>query len=404
MLLRPALQRKSTLTLLFIGYIAFYFCRNNLSAALPLISDAYNISNAQWGTLALFSELAYALGKFVNGPLADRFGGKLFFLLGMIGAACLNLVFAQLDFYIGFVIVWCLCRYFLSMGWGGLTKVVGHWSKKETHGTIMGIMSLTFQFGGVLATLFAGFLVTQGFKWPSLFSIPAYITLVVFVLGLFFISEGPKKTLEHENPRERASFRRLFKLYGFRQLLLFSFLTTFLRSVFMFWTPKILFDLGMEASMAIFQSALFPILGALGTIGLGIYTDKVLHKNNRAQVLWKFLIGLVLSLVCLGFLMLFDAKQTTLIAILIGLCGFFLLGPYSMTSGALTLDIVGAERAGTCTGILDGVGYIGASISVWLAGLYSDSFGWSTVFFGLAIIAFVTTYSAYALGKHYDHI
>ena len=36
------------------------------------------ISNTQLGLIASLSEIAYATGKFINGPLADKVGGAAF--------------------------------------------------------------------------------------------------------------------------------------------------------------------------------------------------------------------------------------------------------------------------------------------------------------------------------------
>ena len=51
--------------------------------------------------------------------------------------------------------------------------------------------------------------------------------------------------------------KTLLRLKIYRHVLVFSFLTTFLRSVFLFWTPKFLFDIGLGTSTAILQSAIF---------------------------------------------------------------------------------------------------------------------------------------------------
>ncbi|MEX0799384.1 MAG: MFS transporter, partial [Bacteriovoracaceae bacterium] len=109
-----------------IGYIGYYLCRKNLSAAFPLMEEAFGYTNSQLGMIAFYSELAYAAGKFINGPLADRVGGKKIFLIGMFGAIASNLAFAAGSSLIYFIVVWCVCRYFLSMGWGGLIKIIGH--------------------------------------------------------------------------------------------------------------------------------------------------------------------------------------------------------------------------------------------------------------------------------------
>ena len=165
--------RASTFWVIFIGYIGYYLCRKNLSAAFPLMSLEFGYSNSELGLIAAYSEIAYAIGKFVNGPLADKVGGKRIFLIGMGGAIVFNFIFAMSSTLLSFIVIWCLCRYFLSMGWGGLTKVIGNWYPPEKNGTIMGLVSITFQFGGVIAILFAGFLVAQGANWQGVFVFPA---------------------------------------------------------------------------------------------------------------------------------------------------------------------------------------------------------------------------------------
>ena len=80
-----------------------------------------------------------------------------------------------------------------------------------------------------------------------------------------------------------------------------------------------------------------------------------------------------------------------LIFILTGMCGFFLYGPYSMTSGCLALDIAGARAAGTFTGCIDCIGYFGGALAAFSAGWISDSLGWGEVFYLLTAVAFIST-------------
>ncbi|MEZ6186168.1 MAG: MFS transporter [Planctomycetota bacterium] len=161
--------RVSTFWVMLLGYVGYYLCRKNLSAAFPLMEDAFGYTNAQLGTIAAASEVAYAFGKFVNGPLGDRIGGKRIFLVGMAGAIALNVLFAFSSALWMFIAVWCVCRFFLSMGWGGIAKTIGYWYPAERNGTIMGLISINFQFGGVAAVLFAGLLVELGSGWRGLF-------------------------------------------------------------------------------------------------------------------------------------------------------------------------------------------------------------------------------------------
>lgn len=416
--------RLSTFWVCLLGYIGYYICRKNLSAAVPLLSEEFRYTNTQLGLIALYSEIAYAFGKFINGPLGDKIGGKKIFLIGMLGAIFSNFTFSIGSNLIYFIIVWCVCRYFLSMGWGGLTKMIGHWYEPERNGTIMGFISLNFQFGGVVATLFAGFLVANGATWKEIFIYPPLVLCFVFIWSYFASKDSPRdiipdtnfghsmggkeaivsKAMEehHSNKRPIEIVKDLLKLPIYRHLLLFSFLTTFLRSIFFFWTPKLLVDIGMGTTNAILKSALFPLLGCLGTVLLGWYTDKYAKDGNRAKMMWIMLLGLVVCLAIVSMLMNATIVNKELIVIVVGLCGFFLLGPYSMSSGCLTLDIAGPNAAGSSTGLIDGLGYLGGALAVWSAGILSDQLGWSGVFVALTICAGFATISAMFMSREFQ--
>ena len=423
--------RRSTFFVMLFGYVGYYICRKNISAAFPLMSLEFGYSNEQLGLIAFASELAYAAGKFINGPLGDRIGGRKIFLIGMAGAIIFNFVFAAGSTITYFVVAWCACRYFLSMGWGGLAKVIGNWYEPERNGTVMGFISLNFQFGGVVASLLAGLIVSMGGSWRDVFIYPALLLILIFIWSYFASKDSPQDVVpgtsfgtstagrksvlaasSEGSLQEKSSFisniSALMKLPLYRQLLVYSFLTTFLRSVFFFWTPKILVDIGLGTSNAIFKSALFPLLGCVGTIFLGWYTDKHAKHGNRARMMWIMLSGLV---VCLFLIAMFagggaiggdgaiSSWAQSWIVILLGMSGFFLLGPYSMSSGCLTLDIAGADAAGSCTGVIDGLGYIGGALAVWLAGRFSDQMGWSQVFFALGVMAVFAMLSAMKMSR-----
>lgn len=123
--------RNSTFMVMLLGYVGYYLIRQNLSAAFPLMEKEFGYSNEQLGAIAATSEIAYAIGKFINGPLGDKLGGKKIFLLGMAGAIVCNVLFAMGSTLPYFIAVWCLCRYFLSMGWGGIAKTMGAWFEPE---------------------------------------------------------------------------------------------------------------------------------------------------------------------------------------------------------------------------------------------------------------------------------
>ncbi len=415
--------RISTFWVCLVGYVGYYICRGNLSAAFPLLEEEFGYSNTQLGLIASLSEMAYAAGKFINGPLADRIGGRKIFLIGMAGAIVWNIVFAMNSTLAGFIIVWCLCRYFLSMGWGGLTKTIGNWYPRDRNGTVMGLISVNFQFGGVAATLFAGFLVAAGVSWQGVFIYPALVLSMILLWSYFASKAGPEEVIpgalvaenemskeqladygDEEKPAVSTILKTLIALPIYRQLLVFSFLTTLLRSVFLFWTPKFLFDIGLGASSAILRSAIFPLLGVLGTLFIGWYTDHHARNGDRARMMWMMLSILVFCMVAISLLSESETPNFNLILFFLGASGFFLLGPYSMSSGCLTLDIAGAKGAGSCTGIIDGMGYIGGAIAAFAAGAMSDYLGWPQVFMVMSAFALISTISAWFMSRGFQQI
>ncbi len=411
--------RWSTFVVCLVGYIAYYLGRKNLPAAFPLLGEELGYSNTDLGLIAAYSEVAYAIGKLINGPLADRFGGRTMFMIGLAGTLVFNLVFSQMTHLVGFILAWCGCRYFLSMGWGGLAKTIGHWFEPKRNGTVMGWVSISFQFGGVVSTALAGAIVGAGLGWRWVFIIPAGLILLMLLWTWLGSRAAPQDVVEDvvfggndhegrppefetegdEDGHPIAIIRRLFKVPLFRHILVFSFLTTFLRSIFFFWTPKFLADVGMDTSSAIFSSTVFPFLGAIGTIGLGWYTDRYARDGDRGRAMWIMLSGLAVSVFAIAAVVASAEPSTFVIVILLGVAGFCLLGPYSMSSGALTLDIAGAKGAGSCTGMIDGVGYAGGALASFGAGYLSDVMGWAGVFTIIGVAALLSTLSAYFISR-----
>src|SRR5436853_7812450 len=78
---------------LWLTYGSFYFCRNNLSTALPGLGAELGYNKAQLGTVLMAFKLTYGAGQFVNGQLAERFSPRKLLALGLLASAALNVLF-----------------------------------------------------------------------------------------------------------------------------------------------------------------------------------------------------------------------------------------------------------------------------------------------------------------------
>src|SRR5262249_34439738 len=82
------------LWVIWLTYGAFYFCRQNIAAAVPgLRNEGFN--DFEIGSILGGLKIAYAVGQLVNGQLAERFPARWLLAAGMIGSALLNVMFGM---------------------------------------------------------------------------------------------------------------------------------------------------------------------------------------------------------------------------------------------------------------------------------------------------------------------
>ena len=76
-----------------IGYAIFYFVRNNLPIAMPVIEKTLRISKSQLGLFLTLNGVLYGISKLANGFFGDRCNARSFMFVGLLGSVALNLIF-----------------------------------------------------------------------------------------------------------------------------------------------------------------------------------------------------------------------------------------------------------------------------------------------------------------------
>jgi OPA family glycerol-3-phosphate transporter-like MFS transporter len=150
--------------------------------------------------------------------------------------------------------------------------------------------------------------------------------------------------------------------------------------------------LGYSTSAAASTSAIFPAVGAVSVLLSGWLSDR-LGPNGRALILF---LGLMASAAALLMLMTFRSSNAhpLLPLLTIGVVAFCLLGPYSYLGGAFALDFGGKQASAVSSGIIDGVGYLGAVAAGDSVGRISVAAGWQGVFIALAGVSAVAAVGA----------
>ncbi len=405
-----------TVALLVAGYSGYYLCRSNLSVTLPMIiADMArkganpDVLRIHFGTVASLGVLAYAIGKFPSGSLADFLGGRRNFLAGMGLAVACTLLFASGSSMAVFAVAWFLNRLVQSLGWAGMVKITSKWFSYRRYGTAMGIISLSYLFGDALSRRFLASLIAWHLGWRAVFVVCAAVLGGLFVVCALLLRESPEqigasepeanpanlfgKDGHHAAPQSlKTLLRPLFRSEIFWIVCLLSLGTTLVRETFGLWTPTYFIQaVGFSTAEAAEKSALFPLLGGVSVLLCGWLSDR-LGARGRASVTF---FGLALSGAALLWLGLGTfAGSRTWPVILVSLVAFLIIGPYSFLAGAIALDFGGKQGASTASGVIDCAGYLGAVLSGYAVARTSVRFGWGGVFVALAVVAFLTAAAA----------
>jgi sugar phosphate permease len=158
------------------------------------------------------------------------------------------------------------------------------------------------------------------------------------------------------------------------------------RYALMFWLPLYMVTrLRYSLQASGYLSSLYELIGILGAVAAGYISDRF-SQSRRAPVSAIMLCGF-------GIVLLFEPALSRYglvgTAIAISLAGIFSFGPDTLLSGAGAQDIGEAKAAATASGLVDGIGHLGAIFSPYVVVCVSERFGWDRLFLVLAGAAFL---------------
>ena len=173
--------------------------RYNFNVVKNDIGALYHLDKAQMGLIATVGFWTYGLSVMINGPLADRIGGRKAILIGALGAGTLNLV-VGLMFFNGWTAhvlwnmswLWSLNMYFQSFGALSVVKVNSTWFHVRERGIFGGIFGIMISSGYFLAIGFGGWILAH-FDWKWHLLRPAGAIFVMFLVDLFLVRDRPPR-------------------------------------------------------------------------------------------------------------------------------------------------------------------------------------------------------------------
>jgi OPA family glycerol-3-phosphate transporter-like MFS transporter len=399
--------QRITLLTLFTGYAGYYLCRTNLSVVAPLLlndSSGTGLTEESLGSIASVGVLLYAIGKVTNGVLTDFLGGRLLFISGMAISVLCTVLFGLGRGLVALTIVWAVNRYVQSMGWGALVKIAARWFPVARRASVMGVLSLSYLLGDAVVRLYLGSFIGAGAGWRGVFFLSAGTLAAFAVVSLFTLKGSPRDVGAEEpaanpanvfgsageSPHPDGLWQLLLPFLRspvFWLVCLMNMGLTLIRETFNFWTPTYLTRaVGLDEASAAQLSLVFPLVGAASALAGGWLSDRL--GGRHGLVALPAMLALVAVLWVLAETP--THRQPVRALLLVSGVSFCLMAPYSFCSGVIALDLGGKRGSSTSAGLIDGAGYLGATLSGVGVGAIAQHHGWPAAFTALVGVAALT--------------
>lgn len=386
-----------------IGYSLYYVCRTSLNVVKKPILDSGALDATQLGIIGSSLLFAYAIGKFVNGFLADYSNIKRFMATGLAISAVANLLMGVLGMasgavissavlFIAMSIMWAINGWSQAMGSPPAVIALSRWYPLNKRGTYYGFFSASHNIGEFFSFLFVGSLVaTAGWQWGFFGSTIAGVLGVIFII--FFMHDTPESkglpsinvlANEGEKKTDAQSVKDVQKL----ALRTPAVWILALASAFMYisryaingWGVLYLqeakgFDL-VDATQIISVNAL---LGIIGTVFSGWISDRFFKGSRNIPALFAGVLNTIgLTLFVYGGNSWFvNVLSMILFGIAVGVLISFL-------GGLMAVDVVPRNATGAALGVVGMASYAAAGIQDVVSGALIDA--------GKTVVDGVTTY------------
>jgi MFS transporter, OPA family, glycerol-3-phosphate transporter len=378
-----------------LTYASLYMGRYNFNVYRNHAHELHNLTDSQVGTIATVGFWVYAASLLVNGPLAERFGGRKAILVGVAGASVMNLVIALFmrgpandqNVVLGLSVLYGANMYFQSFGAISVVKVNSAWFHWRERGLIGGVFGSMISLGYYLA-LGVGGLVYAHLPFWALFLVPACVLAVMFLVDLALVRDSPRDAGhgdfdtgdEAGAGEEKLPLREVVgRVLGhpvLRVLAVAEFCTGIVRQGLLLYYGSFLREVhgvSEKGTPVRYQIASIGITvgGICGALLCGILSDKV-FSSRRAPVAFIFYLGQIVALTMLGL-----ASSSYFAVAMIGFSCMWIFGVHGMLSGTASMDFGGRRAAATAAGLLDGVQYLGSGLVGFGLGALRDRYHWA---------------------------
>ena len=361
---QPSLQRGVALTivLLMLCQSVQMLASGGISLFLPLIRSDVGLTFTQGGILSAASTFVYALMQIPSGYLADRFGPRRLFLIGLLGTACMALSFALLHVFWLLVLNQAISGFFRSLLFAPGLLLISALFPPERRATAMGLFVAGGSSSNILLNA-TGPLLVGSLGWRTLFVVFSLggigMALLYRAFGVQGVAvSGPRYTL-HD----------ILALFRHRAMLLVAgiqYVRLAVAGGLQFWLPSVLVARGYSLHAA----GLIVALGLTITAPANFFGGYLSDRLRRPLLV----IGVSQAMLALTTCLLAYVMQPALLIVVIVVNGLFVqlyFGPIF----TVPRQILGPSAAGVTSGYGNLFANLGGVTFAYLLGALKDATG-----------------------------
>lgn len=395
------------------AYSLFYLCRLSMGVVKKPLIDGGLFTPTELGVIASAFYFVYAIGKFINGFMADYCNVRRYMATGLAVSSVINLLMGSVGLtggfsgipsyviYLVFVLLWGINGWALSMGSPSGIVSLSRWFPQSRRGTFYSIFCSTPYIGEALSMVITGSIVAA-FGWEYGFIASALGGFAGVGIILAFVSDTPQSkglpSVQEISGEEvkavdkmptRAIQKFVLKNPAIWIIAISCAFINLTKYGIMEWGVLYLQgarEYSLEsASWIIGFSAIFAIVG---TVGAGWLSDTV-FKGNR--VIPALISGLV-SLVALALFLLVDGNRWVMAAF-VSVFSLAVGVLYCIVSGLMAIDIVPRKATGAALGIVGISSYMTIGLQNIVSGWLIDKFAVETTAVVDGVAKTVTEYN-----------
>ena len=390
---------------MYIGYVFYYFTRKSFTFAMPALMQDLGFDKTQLGILGSILSITYGMSKFLSGILGDRSNPRFFMATGLILTGLFNIFFGLTSSILFFAIFWGFNGIFQGWGWPPCARLLTHWYSQKERGTWWGVWNTSHSVGGALIPLIAAFC-AQFWGWRFAMYVPGCMCILVGFFLMNRLRDTPQSlglpTIEkyrndypdssnHNVQEKELSVKEILFSYVLNNkyiwvLAISYFFVYVIRTAINDWSVLFLVETkGYSLISAGACVCWFEVGGIFGSLAAGWASDKI-FQGRRVPICILFSFGVVFAIASLW---LSPAGAIFVDSLIMFMIGFLIFGP-QMLIGMAPAEMSHKKAAGTATGFVGWVAYIGAATAGYPLGKMTQEWGWYGFFVVLGACGLVS--------------